>query len=312
MRGELRVGRARLRGEYIGVDDPPCPPFVRGGELVGGRARLRDEYIGVDDPPCPPFVRGGGLVGGRARLRGEYIGVDDPPCPPFVRGGGLVGGRARLRGEYIGVDDPPCPPFVRGGTLTRGPARTWKLGRFRAAQGLCLLVCAVLAAPPQSILAQEGATPPHWIWHPNEMGGTQFPAETRYFRKSFAIKEPSRLVIEATADNSFVLYLDGKRVLEGADWNLTQSYAARLPIGQHVLAAVATNQGQSPAGLLVRGGILPLGQNVPIHSDTSWLTAPSVPAGEEWTRVGFDDSKWIRARPGSTRHRSLGCDQERS
>ena len=44
---------------------------------------------------------------------------------------------------------------------------------------------------------------------------TSFPAETRYFRKAFAVKEPSRLVLEATADNSFTLYLDGKEVAAG-------------------------------------------------------------------------------------------------
>ena len=144
--------------------------------------------------------------------------------------------------------------------------------------------------------AQEGATPPHWIWHRAADGGTSFPAESRYFRKAFAVKEPSRLVLEATADNSFTLYLDGKQVAEGADWQLTQSYETTLPIGQHVLAAVATNEGPSPAGLLVRGGILPLGQNVPIHSSASWKTSASVLAGDGWTTVGFDDSTWSRAQ----------------
>ena len=129
--------------------------------------------------------------------------------------------------------------------------------------------------------AQEGATPPHWIWHrATEAGaaaGTSFPAETRYFRKTFAVKEPSRLVLEATADNSFTLYLDGTQVANGSDWNLMESYQARLAVGSHVLAAVATNQAEGSAGLLVRGGILPLGQNVPIHSNSSWKSAANAP-----------------------------------
>ena len=118
--------------------------------------------------------------------------------------------------------------------------------------------------------AQEGATPPHWIWHRAADGGRDFPAETRYFRKSFAVKEPSRLVLEATADNSFRLYLDGKEVAAGSDWHLTQTFETKLPIGRHVLAAEAVNDDPGPAGLVVRGGILPLGQGVPIHSDSSW------------------------------------------
>ncbi len=144
--------------------------------------------------------------------------------------------------------------------------------------------------------AQEGATPPHWIWHAAPDGSTSFPAESRYFRKTFAVKEPSRLVLEATADNSFTLYLDGKEVAQGADWHLTQGFETKLAIGPHVLAAVATNEGPSPAGLLVRGGILPLGQNVPIHSNKSWRSSATVPAGDAWTKVGFDDSTWSRAR----------------
>ncbi len=143
--------------------------------------------------------------------------------------------------------------------------------------------------------AQEGATPPHWIWHRGADGLTSFPAESRYFRKTFAVKEPSRLVLEATADNSFVLYLDGNKVVEGSDWGQTQIYETKLAIGRHVLAAVATNEGPGPAGLLVRGGILPLGQNVPIHSNGSWKSAAVVPEGNAWTGVGFDDSAWSRA-----------------
>ena len=161
----------------------------------------------------------------------------------------------------------------------------------------CVLLCLLVAAAfPQFVDAQEGATPPHWIWHRNADAGTSFPAETRYFRKSFAVKEPSRLVLEATADNSFGLYLDGKEVAAGSDWHLTQNYEIKLPIGPHVLAAVAANEAEGPAGLLVRGGILPLGQGVPIHSNGSWRSAATVPAGDAWTKLDFDDSKWSRAQ----------------
>ena len=105
----------------------------------------------------------------------------------------------------------------------------------------------------------------------------------------------SRLALEATADNSFALYLDGKIVAEGNDWNRSQSVETKLSIGQHVLAARATNEAPGPAGFLVSGGVLPLGQGAPIQTDRSWKTASQVPAGEGWTQVGFDDSAWTRA-----------------
>ena len=43
-----------------------------------------------------------------------------------------------------------------------------------------------------------------------------FPVETRHFRKSFRVKEESRLVLNVTADNAFSLYLDGKLVAGGS------------------------------------------------------------------------------------------------
>ena len=143
--------------------------------------------------------------------------------------------------------------------------------------------------------AQEGATPPHWIWHPTGTSSNATPAESRYFRKSFFVKEPSRLAVDATADNAFTLYLDGKPVATGTDWHTTQGFEAKLAIGPHVLAAVASNEAPGPAGFLVRGGVLPLGQGVPIHTNSSWKTSGTVPAGDEWTKIAFDDSRWVRA-----------------
>jgi len=142
---------------------------------------------------------------------------------------------------------------------------------------------------------QEGATPPHWIWYPTGKGVQETPAESRYFRKSFAVKETSRLVLDVTADNAFTLYLDGKAVASGADWHQTQAVEVTLAIGPHVLAATASNEAPGPAGFLVRGSILPLGQGVPIHTNSSWRTTATVPTGDAWTTVGFDDSKWARA-----------------
>jgi putative membrane-bound dehydrogenase-like protein len=144
--------------------------------------------------------------------------------------------------------------------------------------------------------AQEGATPPHWIWYPGGAGRYEFPAERRYFRKTFEVQEASRLVLSVTADNAFTLYLDGEEVAAGSDWHLAQDFQTRVAIGQHVLAAVASNEAPGPAGLLVRGGVLPLGQGVPIHSNSSWKTTGTVPPGDGWSKPGFDDSSWVRAR----------------
>lgn len=169
-------------------------------------------------------------------------------------------------------------------------------GALRGGSPRVMLLLAVIAGaalrPSAPARAQEGATPPHWIWYPTR--GTPG-AETRYFRKVFSVKEPSRLALDATADNAFTLYLDGRKIAEGTDWHTLQSVEARLATGPHVLAAAATNEAPGAAGFLIRGGILPLGQGVPIHTNGTWKAAERVPDGLAWTAVDFDDSSWSRA-----------------
>ena len=137
-----------------------------------------------------------------------------------------------------------------------------------------------------------------------------FPAETRYFRKSFRVKEESRLAVDVTADNAFVLYLDGKPVAEGNDWATVQRVEAKLGVGPHVLAVRASIEAPGPAGLLLRGGVLPLGQGVPIQTDATWRSWDQAPEGDGWTKVGFDDRGWARAVDlgplGSTNRESAG------
>jgi putative heme-binding domain-containing protein len=144
--------------------------------------------------------------------------------------------------------------------------------------------------------AQEGAATPHWIWFNNGKPLAEAPAGTFYFRKEFSAKEVSKLALDATADNRFVLYLDGKEIARGDDWHTAKSVEARLSIAPHVLAAAVTNEAAGPAGFLLRGGVLPLGQNIPVHTNSSWKTTDRTPEGDAWLRSNFDDSHWSNAR----------------
>jgi putative heme-binding domain-containing protein len=174
-----------------------------------------------------------------------------------------------------------------------GRPRAARRGRSRGvALALAAITLGATLRPSTPAAAQEGATPPHWIWTATR--GTPG-AETRYFRKTFSVKEPSRLVLDATADNAFVLYLDGRKIAEGGDWHVPWGVEARIATGPHVLAASATNEDPGPAGFLVRGGILPLGQGVPIHTNPTWKASETVPEGAAWTAVDFDDSSWTAA-----------------
>ena len=89
--------------------------------------------------------------------------------------------------------------------------------------------------------------------------------------------------------------LDGKLVAEGNDWTTAQHVKARIGPGPHALAVKAANEAVGPAGFLLHGGVLPLGQGVPIQTNSTWRSSQQVPEGQAWTSVEFDDSGWVRA-----------------
>ena len=98
--------------------------------------------------------------------------------------------------------------------------------------------------------AQEGATPPHWIWH--RASGRRRRAFRRR-RGTFARRSRSRSrrgwcwKRRPTTRSRFIS--TERRSPSGSDWHLTQNFETRLSIGRHVLAAVATNEAAGPCGL---------------------------------------------------------------
>lgn len=161
---------------------------------------------------------------------------------------------------------------------------------------LALIGLFAVSAASCTARAQEGATPPHWIWGPTHTSPGAIPAETRYFRLEFNVKEAgSRLTIDITADNAFTLDLDGKEIAQGDQWQVVKHIEATLKRGPHVLAVKASNEAVGAAGLLIRGSVLPLGQGLPIHSSRAWRVAPADPESDAWKKPGFDDSHWPHA-----------------
>jgi putative heme-binding domain-containing protein len=168
--------------------------------------------------------------------------------------------------------------------------------RFLIGAALVALVLGIAAMRPSAAqIPLEGAAAPHWIWSSKDGAKGKIPAQTRYFRKRFEIKENgSTLSLDVTADNAFVLFLDGRDVLRGADWHSSRAYSTKLPAGWHALAAECVNDAPGSAGFLVRGAVTPLGQVAPVHTDESWHVAETV-EGDDWKLASFDDSSWARA-----------------
>jgi len=140
------------------------------------------------------------------------------------------------------------------------------------------------------------AATPEWIWHSN---GGQAPAdgEVRYFRKVLDLDadvQAARILV--TADNHFVLFINGQQVGKGDDWQDPQRYqvAAHLRRGKNLVAIQASND-SGAAALLVKLDInLKSGRNLTVVSDASWNTQAN--KLEDWEKPDFDMAGWFRAQ----------------
>lgn len=174
----------------------------------------------------------------------------------------------------------------------------------------------------------------HWISCP---GIVEKAYGVYHFRKTFDLSDdPSRFIIHVSADNRYVLYVNGREVGRGParsslyNWNFgTYDISSDLHKGKNVIAALVWNMGEyAPvAQISAQTGFLIQGDEKPeeiVNSDQNWKvvhdTAYSpcamnvgallhsymvVGPGDEvhanaypwnWEKPDFDDSKWQQAR----------------
>jgi len=176
---------------------------------------------------------------------------------PGGRGGVILQGEAKLPG---------------GRVVELASGRSWRTGGEPAA-----------AEPPFG----------KWIWLPE--------AETdqaAFFRTTLDLPEGSKIAaasLTMTADNSFVLYVNGREVGTSDNWTEPATYdlAESLHEGRNVIAVKAWNEG-GPAGLLAGMSVrLTDGTTMQMRSDGEWRCSDK--AVEGWTEPGFDDSGWPAA-----------------
>jgi hypothetical protein len=136
---------------------------------------------------------------------------------------------------------------------------------------------------------------PEWIW------GIEAPVdnEVRFFAHSFELKEAA--VVEDgmfTADNSFVLWLNGEEIAKGNNWAVPTQLRRGMVLepGWHQLALKAENEG-GPAGML---GYLNLttrsGDRITVATAADWLTQRSEP--KDWPAIAKPsiDEGWATCR----------------
>jgi len=150
--------------------------------------------------------------------------------------------------------------------------------------------------PPVKV--DTGGDPPgwkhgKWIWHPTEKGDIVIVYVRRQFElgKSAKVKEAR---IRCTADNQFVLFVNGQKVGNGDNWEKTYDFraAAKLRPGKNVIAAAAGNMGGLCGFRLAMRVELEDGREIWVRSDAGWKAAGR--EAPKWTAVDFDDGKWAK------------------
>ena len=153
----------------------------------------------------------------------------------------------------------------------------------------------------------------NWIWDradatSKDTGGTV------YFRKHLDVHEGAlRAAISVTCDNGFILYINGKKMIESDSWNapIGLDISAHLNPGANIIAIHGYNfpdtvtkkglqfKGPNAAGLIANISIAYPGEEPDsqkwhsIGTDPSWLWSRETKAN--WHIAEFDDSQWSKA-----------------
>jgi HEAT repeat protein len=144
-----------------------------------------------------------------------------------------------------------------------------------------------------------------WVWFTADpaLKLNQFPEGSVYFRAAFTL--PAKAVVKSanialTADNLFVLSINGKEVGESSNPNawatpLHYDVAKLIVPGRNLIAIEAVNTVPGPAGLIAKLTVqLADGNKLDVVSDRTWRANDT--ADLNWQQPPFDDATWGHAR----------------
>jgi len=137
-----------------------------------------------------------------------------------------------------------------------------------------------------------------WIWGDSAADGRHPQAgETLAFRKTFELDGPvARGGAVISCDNVFRLYVNGREVIDGDNWEQPQAIALHplLRKGKNEFVIIGSNGGTNPnpAGLFCEARlVMESGAEVLIATDASWEFNTRVPNGREG-RLGGIPGPW--------------------
>ncbi|HVV98992.1 MAG TPA: GDSL-type esterase/lipase family protein [Planctomycetaceae bacterium] len=169
---------------------------------------------------------------------------------------------------------------------------------------ICVASLLLLVAP-LTLPAAEKDTTPQWIWT-SAAASTKVAPETCYFRKLFTLAaEPESGSIVVTGDNRYELFVNGRRIGAGENWQQADRYNLKgiLAPGPNVIAIVAANGDNGPAGLAAElTATLANGDKIAIGTDASWKGMKAGWDGGDaksprWKGLKFEDDAWKDAVP---------------
>ncbi|QDU92298.1 DUF7133 domain-containing protein [Lignipirellula cremea] len=144
----------------------------------------------------------------------------------------------------------------------------------------------VQADPPPSI---------GWIWDDPLAAQGDSTKEPRYFRRTFELTANAATAsLHITADDRYVVYINGQKVGEDGAWASVESYevAKILRAGKNVLAVAASNGG-GQAGLLTWLEVQTTDKKTLVVGSDRNMKA-SLQAADQWDQTAFDDTPWAK------------------
>jgi hypothetical protein len=160
------------------------------------------------------------------------------------------------------------------------------------AGGLRIAVSVAASVLLATAAAAAQAIDGNWIWHaePTARKGVSAPAGKRWFRYHLLVPA-GRAVKSATctmtADNEFILFVNGTKVGSGNDWTKPCSFdvSKHLAAGENVIAVQAENWkagGANPAGLIGSLRVqFATGKPLVVHTDGRWRSTSAQADGVE-------------------------------
>jgi hypothetical protein len=248
-----------------------------------GYAHARHSMVGTPNLPDSEWLGekwftsfGAALT--EAEKQNKYLGYcDEYWWPSFQANGRVLKKNPELRAESINwqiID-------AEGGTQVKVPESFFA-------------VAAQLSEPVKMLTPQPEFG--KWIWNPD----AKEIKHLCWFRYVFEIpagRTVKQATLRMTADNTFILYANGKKAAEGADWEkpVTTDLTGVLSAGENVLAVECGNVDGKfglNAGLIV---MLDDGTVQEFKTDKTWMT--SLLPIKDWDITGITSkSGWVPAK----------------